>query len=431
MPDYENNNELKPEISIIIPCYNHGQYLNDAVESVLSQTFQKFEIIIVNDGSTDKQTKQLLSHYEKEKTRVICTENQGLAAARNTGIGEAKGRYILPLDADDFIEPGYLENAARLLDNQGDLGIVYCQAQLFGAVETKWLLPEYSLKAMLLDNVIFCSAMFRKSDWERVGGYDPGMIYGWEDYEFWLSLIELGRKVYQIPEVLFSYRVSSDSMVRSKERWQKIAMFRRIFERHEKLFTEHIDVWINSLLEVREQYYTSKLYIDIGNGISDADCIKRKVEPGTSEIRFSLREYQQIKSIRFDPIDIPAIIELFQIIVTDKHGNDSELVDYGDNSILQVNNERYFDGNDPQYHLCLTPATLESIDTLTIKLSFKALADDALQQIVKLQQVKLQLLSSKLDKYKSSGLFRAVGTTLRKHEGEGGMEYIKRQLKLS
>jgi hypothetical protein len=220
-------------------------------------------------------------------------------------------------------------------------------------------------------------------------------------------------------------------MVRSKERWQKIAMFKRIFERHEKLFANNIEVWINSLLEVREQYFTSKLYIDVGNGISDAHCINRKVEPGTSEIQFSLKEYQQIKSLRFDPIDIPAKIELFQIIVTNKQGKRSELVDYSDNSILQVNNERYFETNDPQYHLCLTQSELENIDTLTIKLSFKALADDALQQIVKFQQEKLQLLSSKLVKHESSGIFSTVGRTLRKNEGEGIIEYLKRQFKLS
>ncbi len=404
--------------------------MDDAVDSVLAQTYQNVEIIIVNDGSTDTETNRILQSYEREKTRVVVTENQGLAAARNNGIQEASGGYILPLDADDQIEPTYLEQAVQLLDAQTDLGIVYCRARLFGAVETEWLLPQYSLKEMLLDNVIFCSALFRKSDWEAVGGYDPGMIYGWEDYDFWLSLIELGRKVYQIPEILFSYRVVSDSMVRSKERWQKVAMFKRIFERHEKLFSDNIEVWINPLLDVREPYYSSKLYVDTGNGVSEEQCISRKVELGTSEIHFSLEGYKDIQAIRFDPIDTPAIIEIFKIIVTNKQGESRELKDYTDNSILQINKEHYFDSNDPQCFLALPQNELGSIGTLTVKLSFKALADDALQQIVKIQQDKLQSISTRLGEYESSGMLQAVGTALHKHEGEGGLQYLKRQLKI-
>ena len=420
----------KVKVSIIIPCYNQGKFIDEAVDSVLAQSYKEFEIIIVNDGSTDELTSTVLRTYNKDKTRVIHTENQGLAAARNNGIKEAKGDYILPLDADDTIGLTYLEQAVYLLDNRSDLGIVYCRAQLFGAVETEWLLPRYSLEEILIDNVIFCSAMFRKSDWESVGGYDPGMIYGWEDYEFWLSLIELGREVYQIPEILFSYRVTSDSMVRSKERWQKVAMFKRIFKRHEKLFSENIEVWINSLLEIREPYYTSKLYVDTGNGLSDTECISRKVEKGTAEINFSLEDYQQIEAIRFDPIDAPAIIEFFNITVTDKQGKSMELTDFTDNSIFHLRNQYYFDSDDSQCFPALSPAKLNNMDFLTIKLSYQALAGEALQEIVKLQQERLQDMSSHLMEYKSAGILQAVKKSLRKKNKENNLHYIKRQLKL-
>jgi len=420
-----------PQISIIIPCYNQGRYVDEAVNSVLAQTYQDFEIIIVNDGSTDEETNSLLQSYEQPKTRVLTTTNQGLAAARNNGIKEAVGEYILPLDADDCIRATYLEQAVQLLETKEELGIVYCRAELFGAVETEWMLSPYSLKEMLLDNVIFCTALFRRCDWVTVGGYDPGMIYGWEDYDFWLSLIELGRKVYQIPEILFSYRVASDSMVRSKERWQKIEMFKRIFKRHEKLFADNIDVWIDTLLEVREPYYTSKLYVDCGNGISDEECISRKVESTTSEIHFSLSDYHQIKAIRFDPVDTPAVIEIFQIIISTKQGDSRVLGNFTDNSILQENNERYFDSNDSQCYLPLSKNDLESIDTIFVKLTFKALANDALRQIVKLQQDKLRSVSSQLDEYASSGILKAVGSAIRKNEDESGLQYFKRQLKSS
>lgn len=419
------------KVSVIIPCYNQGQYVMETLDSVLNQTYQNLEVIIVNDGSDDQQTTSILDQIDRKNVQVLHTDNQGLAAARNNGIQVAQGQIVLPLDSDDLIAPDYVEQAVAILEKNEDVGIVYCRAQLFGAIETEWQLPPYSLKEILLDNVIFCSALFRKSDWQAVGGYDPGMIYGWEDYDFWLSLIELGRKVYQIPEILFSYRVTSDSMVRSKERWQKVAMFKRIFERHEKLFADNIEVWINSLMDVREPYYSSKLYVDTGSGVSDDECISRKVEIGSSEIQFSLGGYNHIQAIRFDPIDTPAVVEIFRIVVTNKQGKSRELVDYTDNSTLQINKERYFDSDDPQYFLALSQSELESIDTLTVKLSFKALADDALQQIVKLQQDKLQSIASKLGEYESSGMLHAAGTALCKHEGESGLQYLKRQLKLS
>ena len=92
-----------PQVSVIIPCYNQGRYLDDAITSVLVQTYQNFEILIVDDGSTEPETIEILQDYQQPKTRIIRTENQGVATARNLGIAQAQGTYILPLDADDKI----------------------------------------------------------------------------------------------------------------------------------------------------------------------------------------------------------------------------------------------------------------------------------------------------------------------------------------
>jgi len=236
------------KVSVIIPCYNQGKYLDEALKSVLAQTLKGIEIIIVDDGSTDSETRDQLERARKRGIRVVRTANQGLAAARNNGIREASGEYILPLDADDKIGATYLENAATVLDRSAAVGIVYCLAETFGEVQGPWPIPPYSLEQMLLDNIIFCSAMFRKRDWEQVGGYDSQMKYGWEDYDFWLSLIERGVGVYRIPEVLFFYRVSAGSMVRTKSLEQKVEMFVRVFQKHRRLFEENIDVWLRKIL---------------------------------------------------------------------------------------------------------------------------------------------------------------------------------------
>jgi len=403
-----------PTVSVIIPCYNQGHFLEEAVDSVLCQTWQDFEIIVVNDGSTDLFTNQFLANYKSEKTTVLITENQGLAAARNNGIRQAVGKYILPLDADDRIGPEYLERAVQILNNNPEVGIVYCKARLFGAVETEWNLPEYSLPEMLQDNLIFCTALFHRADWEMVGGYDSGMVYGWEDYDFWLSLIEQNRRVYQIPEQLFFYRVASDSMVRSKEKWQKVAMFKRIFERHPALFMQNIDIWIERLLSARENYFTSRLYIDSGLGISDASSIGRKIEQGTMSIAFQTADYHNIQTLRFDPVDTYAVVEIEKIVLENDEGIEELPIEgLTSNSCLREKNTLYFDTTDPQIFLDCGCHALAALKRVRVHLRFHALADEALLLITAKLKEQLRALGQGNNVLKKTGLLNAVARSLR------------------
>lgn len=376
-----------PTVSVIIPCYNHGKYLDEAVTSVLAQTFDDVEIIVVDDGSSEAATIELLRGYHRPKTRVLHTVNMGLAAARNNGINVASGRYILPLDADDRIEPKYLEQAVAVLEQQPGVGIVYCRARLFGAVESEWLLPEYSLERMLLDNVIFCSALFRRSDWEAVGGYDPGMIHGWEDYDFWLAIIERGGGVVRLPEILFCYRVASDSMVRSKEKWQKVEMFRRIYNRHQQLFSDNIGVWLENLVDVRDRYFTSRLYIDCGAGIGDDSSVARKIEAGTRTIVFDLSGYAGIRALRFDPVDTWAVVEVGAIILEYHDHAPRRVTEIDSNALYREDGLLFFDSSDPQ---CVFPTLEEKayrgLRRITVELRFEALAEAALQRLVAYQK---------------------------------------------
>ncbi len=232
------------KVSVIIPCYNQGAYVDMAVESVLAQSFQDFEIIIVNDGSTDPATNRLLADYQKPMTKVIHTANQGLAMARNNGIREATGEFILPLDADDKIASTYLEKAVRILDELAEAGIVYCKAETFGAVTGPWLAVGFSLRRMLLGNLIFCSALYRKKDWQAVGGYNTNMAHGWEDWDFWLSIIELGREVYRLPEVLFYYHVKEVSMAKSMDVAKRVDMHMQIMRNHKELYIENAEILV-------------------------------------------------------------------------------------------------------------------------------------------------------------------------------------------
>ena len=225
------------KVTVIIPCYNAGKYLLETISSIKEQTFTNWEIIIVDDGSTDSETKNILLNIDKnEKIKLIYQENKGPAHARNTGIAHAKGKFILPLDADDKISPYYMEEAIPLFKNNNNLGIVYCRAQKFGKESGEWILPEYSARQMAFDNVIFVSAFFKKSDWELVGGFPTYARHGMEDYAFWLRIIRLGRDVYKINKILFYYRIQNVSRTISFSKNQD-----RIIETYANIFRDNID----------------------------------------------------------------------------------------------------------------------------------------------------------------------------------------------
>lgn len=245
-----------PGVSVIIPCYNQGHYLAESIASVLASSLDDYEIVVVDDGSTDGETCRILDHLDYPRTRLLRTANGGLAAARNNGIAEARGRYILPLDADDRIAPTYLEKGAAILDERPAVGIVYSRGELFGARSGPIEAPSYSLGRMLFSNLIFSCALFRRADWEACGGYDPGMVHGCEDWDFWLSLITMGRQVVRLPEVLFYYRIREDSMNRAMDRQKRLAMHRRIMENHPGLFPW----WVGPLLGPYHRLITSAVY---------------------------------------------------------------------------------------------------------------------------------------------------------------------------
>jgi glycosyltransferase involved in cell wall biosynthesis len=242
------------KISVVIPCYNQAEYLDESVGSVLAQTFQDFEIIIIDDGSDDEESIRILDNFKKPKTRIIRIPNSGPSIARNTGIKAAEGEYILPLDADDRIGPKYLEKSFEILDNNDKIGIVYCKAEFFGEKSGEWDLPEYKFPDILLANTIFCSALFRKSDWQEVNGYNSEMEFSIEDWEFWLSIIEKGLEVYRIPETLFYYRIKNSSRTKESKYDHELAMRKKLLEFHRNLYEENLEFILEYYYEQNVRY---------------------------------------------------------------------------------------------------------------------------------------------------------------------------------
>lgn len=239
------------KVSIVIPCYNHWQYLPEALQSALSQTHKDTEIIVVDDGSVERPPQSLLQMLEQNDIALIEIPNSGPSFARNTGIEKAQGELILPLDADDALAPTYVEEAIQVFRSNNDAGIVYCDAEFFGDLSGKWELPPYNFPDILLDNYIFASALFRKDDWHRVGGYNVNMKHGWEDHDFWLSIVELKRVIVRIPKVLFRYRKLAESRTKKFDRDQKIEMYDNLVANHRQLYSQNIDFVMHRLAELK------------------------------------------------------------------------------------------------------------------------------------------------------------------------------------
>jgi len=221
---------MKPLVSIIIPCYNYAQYLGEAIESALAQTYHPIEIIVVNDGSTDN-TIGVASRYP---VTLFTQENQGAANTFNKGIDLAHGKYLVILSADDKLHPSFIEKTLSVLERDNNIAFVYTHVFLFGARNGILLSRDYDLEMLKMTNYITGTALTRKEAFQIGGNFDPAL--GYEDYDLWLSFAE--KKLYGklVPAPLLYYRQqisSRNTMSLSKyfhNSW-------KIWRKHTKLYT--------------------------------------------------------------------------------------------------------------------------------------------------------------------------------------------------
>lgn len=253
-----------PKVAIIVTCYNLGEYLGECLESVLAQTMEDWVCIVVDDGSTDN-TAEIARKYTSisKKIHYFFQKNQGLAAARNKGIALTQSDYILPLDADDILDPKYLEAVTSLFEKDPSIKIAYTRVNRFGAIKQEMILEDYSFELILQRNMITATALYRRKDLNLTSGYDPRMR-GWEDWEFWISLLNRDDKVAKYSEPLFLYRQRPGSMLNSISSVDAAFNKLYIFIKHAKKYRQlneysTVAKYIRKLINYKRRYLKVKM----------------------------------------------------------------------------------------------------------------------------------------------------------------------------
>jgi len=227
-----------PLVSVVMPCFNQGRFIAEAIASVHAQTVDDVEIVVVEDCSTDGFTRDVVRTLSCARTTTILHDvNRGVAAARNTGIRAARGVYVLPLDADDRLAPEFVARTLAVLES-GRADVVYSRVRYFGTRTGDSAVEPFSVRGMLRHNLVVNTALYRKAAWAEVGGYASVMQAGLEDWEFWLSLLERGNRFLRVESPLFLYRQHGPSRSHSANEAQA-RLRESIFARHRDLYRRH------------------------------------------------------------------------------------------------------------------------------------------------------------------------------------------------
>ncbi len=223
-----------PAVTVVLPCYNAHADLPRALDSVRTQTFRDFEIIVVDDGSTAPATIAFLDALPDD-VRLIRQKNRGLPGARNTGFCNARGIWVLPLDCDDWIDPMFLEKLLGALEVHPERSFAFAHFAL-GGEASGTLVKHYNFFEQLFFNQLPYCLLMRKSCWENAGGYDESLKQGYEDWELNIRLGSGGDTGLEIAEPLFHYNVSSSGMLLSTSSTLHGTLWRAIQRRNREQY---------------------------------------------------------------------------------------------------------------------------------------------------------------------------------------------------
>lgn len=232
--------DFNPLVTIITPCYNDGDYIVECVKSVQESSYKNIEHIIVDDGSDD-YTKQILSKIPYTNVQIIYQTNNGVCCARNSAIMQARGEIILPVDGDDKIGKDYIGKAVKVFGENPNVRIVASEISQYFGLSNSQLKVKRNLNVadFLSKNMICSSSFFYRNDAIKVGGFDEDFKKGLEDWNFWVSLLELGGEIGVVPGTNVFIRVKRSSRNKSFSSETMRELVKLIWEKHKPLYSEY------------------------------------------------------------------------------------------------------------------------------------------------------------------------------------------------
>jgi glycosyltransferase involved in cell wall biosynthesis len=235
---------MLPTVTVVIPCFNHGRFVRQAVDSCLAQVDSDVRVVVVDDGSNDGFTPAACdssARGREDRIRVIHQENRGLPASRNVGASGATSEFLVFLDADDWIEPSFVSTLARALGEAStgggaEVSHAYCQERLVEKGQGIWRVPDWDPLLMLITNLHPVTALVRRECFEAVGGFEESMRGGYEDWDLWIKFVERGWRGVRVREPLFVWRRHSHDTMIMNVIHNHEALYRGIMERHADIY---------------------------------------------------------------------------------------------------------------------------------------------------------------------------------------------------
>ena len=259
---YDTDDE-NPLVSVIIPCYNYAKYLPEAVNSVVNQSYSNWEIIIVNDGSTDNTidvAHELISSNPKRKIKLISQDNSGNpAVSRNSGIAESNGKYILPLDADDILAKDALKLYVDAAGKSTSKNIVvYGWLKTFDATSNLWQTRNFQPYEILRKTLIPYCSMFHRSVWQTQNGYSTNV--GYEDWDFWIGAVENGTGFINLPQITTLRRETENNSRQKSDRKKHELNIAGIIKNHQNSFEDEEIKWATFYLNNYVESVNGKIH---------------------------------------------------------------------------------------------------------------------------------------------------------------------------
>jgi len=291
-----------PRVGIFMPAYNQGQYIDEAIESLKAQTFQDFEVAVVDDASTDSVTIPILKklHYDKA-TVYLNKSNQGVGNRARTYFEKLTNEYILVLCADDKLQPKFIEECVAYLDKHPDYGAVGTWIQEFGESSDVREIKQRdaTFPKMLIENHFLGSSMMRREALVQIGfGNKAKVFQKHNDYDRWVSILENDWKLGVIEKPLFYYRILSTSLSRSINVAEEVAFRKAFIDKHKGLFEQHVQYLILHYYEASLVNWQWQKELAEGRDWLDIEYNKLKAEKENSK---TLKAYSFVRTFLRPP----------------------------------------------------------------------------------------------------------------------------------